>query len=99
MREVAEVCLQPKPLCPAGPAPSLPGYPPLALAEGSWEEHPQSQTPWGGLYLDIKSNDTSPQPSLPRLPNAVKSPGREGAGLYLGLAFPGKHPVLKWKFF
>lgn len=81
------------------PAFAPPWSPPLALAGGSWEEQPQSQTPWGGLYLDVKSNDTSPRhPSSP-LPNAVKSPGREGAGLYLGLAFPGRHPVLKWKFF
>lgn len=93
--------MQPRPLSSAGVSSHTPNpaYPPLALAGGSWEEQPQSPTPWGQLYLDVKSNDTSPQSPASRLPNVVKSPGREGAGLYLGLAFPGRHPVLKWKFF
>lgn len=93
--------MQPRPLSSAGVCSHTPNpaYPPLALAGDSWEEQPQSPTPWGQLYLDVKSNDTSPQSPASRLPNVVKSPGREGAGLYLGLAFPGRHPVLKWKFF
>lgn len=96
---MARVYLQPKPRHWAGSAPIIPWYPLLVPAEGSWEEQSLSQTPWGGLYLDVKSNDTSPLSPPSFLLNSVKSPGTEGTGLYLGLAFPGRHPVLKWKFF
>lgn len=61
---------------PQRPPPPPPPF--WQKAEGGWEEPPQSQSPWGGLYLDVKSNDTSPRCPPSHLPDTVRSPGTEG---------------------